>query len=301
MTGASDPHTGVGFIGLGIMGRPMAVNLRRAGVPLSVWNRSAEACGALRAEGAEVAASAHDVLRRCRIVVMMLQSAEAIDAVLGPVGARTDALRDTILVNMGTVSPEYSRALADDVAAAGGAFVEAPVSGSRKPAEEAALVGMLAGDPAAVAEAGPVIRLMCASTTYCGEVPAALSMKLAVNVFLLTTVAGLAESFHFAAQQGLDLDVLRTLLDAGQMSSPISRVKTEKLVRGDETAQASIRDALANSVLVTDAARAAGTATPLVDLCRALYAEAADQGAAALDMSSVLRALQARTAAAPEG
>jgi 3-hydroxyisobutyrate dehydrogenase len=282
----------VGFIGLGIMGQPIARNLRRAGVPLTVWNRSRPAVEALVADGARAAASVDQVFARSRIVFVMLANADALDAVLGPAGARrTDLFAGRVLVNMGTVAPEYSQRLAADVAAAGGHYVEAPVSGSRVPAEQAALVGMVAGDREIVDEVRPLLEHVCSGVTVCGAVPAALTMKLAVNVFLIATVTGLAESFHFAQRQGLDLDVLRSLLDAGQMSSAISRVKTGKLIDGDLSPQASIRDVLANNVLITEAARAAGIATPVLDASEALYGEAAASGEGDLDMIGVVRAI----------
>ena len=94
--------------------------------------------------------------------------------------------------------------------------VEAPVSGSRTPAENGELVAMLAGDPDAVAEVRPLLAPMCRQTFLCGAVPGALHMKLAVNLYLITMVTGLAEAAHFAGQHGLDLERFVAVLDAGQ-------------------------------------------------------------------------------------
>ena len=287
----------VGFVGLGIMGEPMALRLARAGVPLVVWNRSPRAVDTLSRAGAEVAGSVTEVFQRSRIVILMLANTDAIDAVLGPAGQRRRELFDgKTVVNMGTVPPAYSQQLDSEVRAAGGVFVEAPVSGSRRPAEDGALVGMLAGSGRAVGEVSPVIEHLCASVTYCGEVPAALTMKLSVNVFLIAVVTGLAESFHFAQQHGLSLDALRQVLDVGQMSSPISRLKSEKIVADDWAPQAAIRDVLMNSALITDAARGRGIASPLLDVCRDLYDEAVLRGDGSLDMAAVIRAITDRTA-----
>jgi len=276
----------IGFVGLGLMGRPMAVNLLRSGVPLTVWNRSAEALEALVAEGAHAAGSASELVAACDVVVLMLGGEEAIDTTLAGVAARPGQ----VVVNMGTVSPGYSAALAARIEADGARFVEAPVSGSRRPAEERALVGMIAGDPEAVTRVRPLVELLCASVTDCGVVPQALRMKLAANTFLIALVTGLAEAFHFADRHGLDLAALRGILDAGQMASPISRVKTEKLVSGELSPQASIRDVLMNAELIVDAARAAGIASPLLDASRELYATATARGDGELDMIGVWRA-----------
>lgn len=284
----------VGFIGLGIMGLPMARNLLRAGFPLLAWNRSPGPARDLADEGAMIAADPPAVFARCRVVVLMLADEPAVDAVLRRGTPEFASVRDSVMVQMGTFSPGYSRALAAEVTAAGGHYVEAPVSGSRGPATEGTLVAMLAGDPAAVAEAIPIIDAMCGQRFDCGAVPSALITKLAVNLFLITQVTGLAESFHFAAWHDLDPALLRDILDAGPMASAVSRAKTAKLADGDFTAQAAIGDVHKNCVLVDDAARAAGAADPLLRVCRELFRESAALGDHGQDMAAVIRAIAAR-------
>jgi 3-hydroxyisobutyrate dehydrogenase len=198
----------LGFIGLGVMGQPMALNLARAGTTLAVWNRSADKSKPLRAAGARVAASPAEVFRRARVVILMLVDGAAIDAVLGRGTPEFGPnVAERIIVHMGTTSPDYTRELEADVRAAGGGYVEAPVSGSRKPAEAGRLVAMLAGERAAIEEVGPLLQPMCHKTVICGPVPNALLMKLSVNLFLNTMVACLAE----AARQS---DLASPLLDA---------------------------------------------------------------------------------------
>jgi 3-hydroxyisobutyrate dehydrogenase len=135
---------------------------------------------------------------------------------------------------------------------------------------------------------------MCRATFTCGPVPQALTMKLAVNIFLITTVTGLAETFAFAGRTGLDLELLRSILDAGQMASGISRVKTAKLAARDFEIQAGIADVLKNNDLVLDAAHAAGAPVPLIEVCRRLYAETLALGHGGEDMAAVVKALEAR-------
>ncbi|MGQ7296586.1 NAD(P)-dependent oxidoreductase [Quadrisphaera sp. KR29] len=286
----------VGFAGLGIMGAPMAGHLLRAGVPLTVWNRSEAPALALEAAGARRARDVADLFASSDVVILVLAGADAVDAVLGALGERRgELLAGRTVVNTGTLAPERSRRLAEQLAAAGAVLVEAPVSGSRRPAEEASLVGMTAGPREAVERVTPLLRCFCASTTHCGEVPAALTLKLAVNTFLVALVTGLAESFHFAAAHGLDPSLLQRVLDAGQMSSPISRVKSAKLVAQDWAPQASLADVLMNASLITDAARAAGVASPLLDVCRDLCAEGVARGDGALDVAAVVRAIADRS------
>jgi 3-hydroxyisobutyrate dehydrogenase len=287
----------IGFIGLGVMGQAMALNLARAGTQLIVWNRSGERCEPLRAAGATVAESPDDIFRKARVVILMLADGDAVDAVLGrgTPQFRTNVAQHTI-VHMGTTSPEYSRGLEADIRAADGSYVEAPVSGSRKPAEAGQLVAMLAGDSAAVESVRPLLQPICHQTTVCGPVPSGLLMKLAVNLFLITTVTGLAEAAHFAEQHGLDMQQFRAVVDAGQMASAISRVKILKLVTRDFDVQASITDVLKNNRLVAEAAREAKVASPLLDVCYALFGETLALGHGHADMAAVVHAIEARTA-----
>jgi 3-hydroxyisobutyrate dehydrogenase len=224
----------IGFIGLGTMGAPMALNLRRAGQPLMVWNRTPERTAPLREAGAVVAADVGDVFERCNTVLLMLENEGATDAVLGRgTEAFTRRVDGHCVVSMGTTSADYSFRLSQDITTAGGCLVEAPVSGSRKPAETGQLVGMLAGPPEEIERLRPLLSPICKQLFDCGAVPAALQMKLAVNTFLITMVTGLAEAAHFAARHGLDMDRFADILNAGPMASDVSRVKIDKLRNRD--------------------------------------------------------------------
>ena len=269
----------VGFLGLGVMGRPMATNLVKAGVDLVVWSRSgSDLPGALAATGPA------EVVARAGTIFVMLAGAPAIDAVLGP---DLDLTGRTI-VHMGTTAPEYSARLGARITAAGGRYVEAPVSGSRGPAEAGQLVAMLAGDPADRDRVRPLLAPMCRDVFDCGPVPQGLLMKLAVNTFLISMVTGLAEAFHFADGHGLDRALLRDVLNAGPMASFVSRGKATKLVDNDYAVQASIRDVHYNNRLIVEAARATGIPAPLLEVCRRLYAETEAQGHGAADMAAVI-------------
>jgi 3-hydroxyisobutyrate dehydrogenase len=290
----------VGFIGLGVMGRPMALRLAAAGTPLVVWNRTPHRTEPLRAAGAEVAADADAVFARADVVLLMLADEEAVDSVLG---RGTPALAARVagrtVVHMGTTSPEYSHALETDIRAAGGRYVEAPVSGSRVPAEEGQLVAMLAGEEAAVDVVRPLLAPMCRETFVCGAAPSALLMKLSVNLFLITQVTGLTEAYHFAERQGLDRRLFLDVLDAGPMASAVSRMKAPKLRERDFSVQAAALDVLKNNRLIAEAARKTRLASPLLDVCHALFEETVAQGYGGEDMVAVLRAIETRTAEAP--
>lgn len=281
----------VGFIGLGSMGGAIALNLAKAGTPLVVWNRSPGKTEAVAAAGAEVAPDAAEVFARAGTVILMLTDEHAVNEVLRQGG---EHLKDRVIVQMGTIPPEASLALDRDIRAAGGSYVEAPVSGSRKPAEESQLVAMLAGEAETVESVRDLLKPICRESIVCGEVPKALTMKLAVNILLIATATGLAESVHFARRNGLDLAQLAAVLNGGQMASGITRVKLPKLIDRDFSIQAAIPDVLKNASLIADAAQAAGIAAPLTDLCRDLYRETLELGHDQADMAAVVTAFEAR-------
>jgi 3-hydroxyisobutyrate dehydrogenase len=294
------PSAAIGFVGLGTMGEAMALNLVKAGTPLTVWNRSCARSEILAKAGASVAPEPDDLFARCETVILMLADGAAIDAVLARGDRAFDArVKGHTLINMATVPPDYSKALEADIRVAGGRYVEAPVSGSRKPAEAGQLVAMLAGRPEDIAAIRDLLAPMCRQSFDCGTVPGALLMKLAVNLFLITLVTGLAEATHFAERNGLDIARFMAVLDAGPMASDVSRVKGAKLLNGDFTRQAAISDVLKNNRLVVEAARAAGIASPLIDACFALYAQTETMGLGEQDMVAVIRAIERQTSMLP--
>jgi 3-hydroxyisobutyrate dehydrogenase len=286
----------LGFIGLGTMGRPMALNLTRAGHPLTVWNRSRHKCVPLRDAGATVVDGVADVFRRSDVVFLMLIDSAAIDDVLRR-GTPSFAaiLSGRTVVNMSSVEPDYSRRLEKDIEDVGGRFVEAPVSGSRVPAETGQLVAMVAGDQSVVADVLPLLRPMCHEVVFCGSAGSGLRMKLAVNIFMLVLATGLAEAVHFADCQKLDRQLLQKVLNAGPMASAFSRMKLAKLVANDYSAQALAHDGCNSTRLITNAARDAHIATSLMNVCRQLYEETVGLGHGSNDMIAVIRAIEARS------
>jgi 3-hydroxyisobutyrate dehydrogenase len=288
----------VGFIGLGTMGQPMALNLVRGVPSLVVWNRTPDRSAPLRSAGAQVAASVADLFDHAEVVLLMLANGGVIDTVLlRGTPAFESRVSGRTIVPMGTVSPEYSDQLGSDIRAAGGRYVEAAVSGSRGPAEAGQLVAMLAGDDEDLDVVKPLMASMCRDVVVCGQVPNAITMKLAVNLYLIAMVTGLAEAYHFASRHDLDLARFVSVLDAGPMASVVSRGKAAKLLKGDFEVQASVTDVFYNNRLIADEARRSGVTSPLLDVCLSLFAEAEALGLGSSDMVAVVQAIGARTEA----
>ena len=295
--GTSSPlGSRIGFIGLGTMGQPMALNLVRAGTPLLVWNRNPEKAAPLAAAGAQVASTASEVFQGAQTIILMLANSEAMDAVLERgTPAFATFVHERTIVHMGTTAPDYSGSLAKDIQQAGGRYIEAPVSGSLKPAETGQLLAMVAGEPAVAEAVRPLLAPMCRESIVCGPVPNALSMKLAVNLLTFTNLVGLAEAFHYAARQHLDLAQFGAILSASPLSSDLLRMKVPKLVERDFSAQAAIVNVLEVIPFVVNTAQHSTAATPLLDAAHNVCLQAASLGYNSLDIMAVLHAFEERS------
>ena len=283
----------VGFIGLGTMGLPMARNLARHGIALNVWNRTHKAPDAFPGGcDVEFARSPRAVLRGSRTSILMLLNQDAVDAVLERnTAAFAENVEGKTIIGMGSVDPSYSVALASDIARAGGTYLEAPVSGSRVPAENGQLVCLLGGDRAVADAAAPLLRPMCKDQIHCGAAGDALRMKLAINLYLCSSLVALAEATNFARKAGLPLDKFNQAVTAGPLSSDFVTIKLPKMIESDFAVQAGVADAHMSTCLIrTEAARLC-SATPQLDVSSDLYARAVEALGPKVDMSSVISVL----------
>ncbi|KAG7286011.1 hypothetical protein NEMBOFW57_008308 [Staphylotrichum longicolle] len=270
------------------MGTPMALNLSKR-FPLTVWNRSESKYPPFVQTGAKTGATPLHVVRQSDIIFMMLFDEHAIRSILTDDLKR--AFHNKTLVNSSSVSVEFSRYLSEEVRSAGGDFIEMPVSGSKVPAEQGRLVGMMAGDRAAADRIRTYVEPMTSAAVYCGPIGSGLKTKYAVNNFLITMTAGLAESMNLARAQGLDLDAFGQVLEAGPMASAYSKLKVGKMLSQDWSAQAGIRDCYNSTQLIQAAAEAANTQAPLIQLCGSLYKQAIESGLGDEDMIAVVKCL----------
>ncbi|KAL4779083.1 putative NAD binding NADP oxidoreductase coenzyme F420-dependent [Aspergillus varians] len=276
----------IGFLGLGVMGLPMALNLARH-YPLTAWNRSASKNAPITQAGGTISPTPSAVLANSDIIFSMLFDGPALQSLFDT--SFTTALHGKILINTSSVPVECNVSLAAQVHAAGGSFFEMPVSGSRGPAEQGQLVGMLAGDEALAQKILPIVKPMTRAAIYCGEIGQGLRMKYAVNLYLITMMGGLAEAMNLAQAQGLDVGAFGKVLDAGPMASDYSRHKVGKMLRGDWTAEAAVKDCFNLTRLISDASDEAGTSSPIIDLVGELYGRAKEMGLEGEDMSALMK------------
>ena len=283
----------VGLAGLGTMGLPIARRLLATGIDLGVWNRSPAPAAVLASEGARVADGFDTLLAAHDIVLLMLVNEAAADAVLRRSG---DALgvdvTGKLIVQMGTTSLDHSRSLQHAIEARGGRYVEAPISGSRIPAESGELVAMIAGAPDDKARLAPLFERFTANIVDCGAVPQALAMKLASNFLLGPIMVGLVDATAFARRAGLDLALFAEVLLGGQMASPIVRTKLTKLLADDHSPHAALGNVILSADTALEAGRALGLDQTLLDHCRTRFVAAIDAGLADEDVSALEKMLR---------
>ena len=176
------PGTRIGFLGLGMMGMPMALNLART-FPLTVWNRSSSKYPALTQAGATIGTTPSQVVEKSDVIFTMLFDGPAIQSIVDE--RFKSAIRGKTLVNTSSVPVDFSRRLAEQINEAGGDFIEMPVSGSKVPAEQGQLVGMMAGDPETAERVKPFVRPLTKAAVYCGPIGSGLKTKYAVNLLSL--------------------------------------------------------------------------------------------------------------------
>jgi 3-hydroxyisobutyrate dehydrogenase-like beta-hydroxyacid dehydrogenase len=225
----------IGFVGRGIMGSAMAVNLQKAGYRLTVWNRAADKCNQLRANGALVAISPKAVAESCDLVISMLADPAAVLSVRdGADGIIAGLKAGTGYIDMSTVDQETAQQSAQACLAKGALFLEAPVAGSRKPAEDATLTIMAAGDRTLYDKAYPLFEKMGKKILFLGEVGNAARMKLTNNLIMGGMLTAFCEGMALAAKTGLDTGQMLEILDSGAMSNPMFRLKGPLIAQKNE-------------------------------------------------------------------
>ena len=226
----------IGWIGLGNMGTPMVKNLVKAGFDVTVYNRSADKSAALRKEvNIKIAPSPAALLATSDVIFTMLSDDHAVKQVYegeNNVFSETPG-KELTMVDMSTVSPETTLYLAGLCAEKGISYLDAPVAGSVKPAEEAQLVIMVGGDEQVYAKVKPAFDVLGKMSVYLGENGKANVAKLSVNLMLGVVAQGLAEAVIFARKNGLTAEQLLPLINASAVGGGLTRMKTENIINND--------------------------------------------------------------------
>ena len=225
----------IGFIGLGIMGSAMAKNLLKAGLSVTVWNRSQDKCAPLQELGATVEATPRSLAENSDVVIAMMATPDAVIAVRdGAEGIIAGLSSGKGYVDMSTVDAETSLESARLANAKGALFLEAPVAGSRKPAEDATLTIMTAGDKELYESSLPILEKMGKKILFLGDTGKAARMKLANNLVMCGALTALCEGLALAEKSGLDTAQLLEVLDSGAIANPMFRLKGPQIAANKE-------------------------------------------------------------------
>jgi len=283
----------VGFIGLGIMGQPMARNVAKGDFQLTVFNRTSEKAAPLADAGATVASTPKAVAEASDVIILMLAGPEAIDAVLeGPDGLMAAMQAGQTLVNMSTVSPQYARQLADKLSAQSAVAIDAPVSGSRKPAEEGAMVILAGGPQDRVTGLEPLFTCMGKKVVYCGEAGQGASMKMAVNLLLGIMAAGLSEAVNLGQKCGLDTATMLETMLAGPMGCALFEFKKPMLIDDRFSAQFPLKHMTKDIRFALQTADENGAMAPIGHTVFQLYRQSMGQGLAEQDFAAVKKVFE---------
>jgi 3-hydroxyisobutyrate dehydrogenase len=287
---APTDRAGVAVLGTGIMGSAMASNLVAAGLPTTVWDRSAAATAPLAAAGAVVAASRWDAIRDVQLVITMLPDAEVVDSVMFAGGPPPFAPGAT-WAQMGTIGVSATAALAARIGRVRPdvTFIDAPVSGSKGPAEAGQLVILASGPAAAEPIVAPAFAAIGRKTVWLGAAGQGSRMKLVVNSYLSFLIEGVAETLELGHRLGIDPAGLAAVLEGGPLDAPLADAKLRKIARGDFTPEFPLEWALKDVDLAIGAAD--GGSLPMLAALSRQWHTAVEAGYGRDDVSAARLAL----------
>ncbi len=210
----------IGFVGLGIMGLPMAGHILDAGYPLTVYNRTRSKAEELGTRGAKVADSPAEVAAASKVIITIVSDSPDVEEVVaGPQGVMDRIGADSVVIDMSTISPQVERQLDEQLRAKGCTLVDAPVSGGDVGARNATLAIMAGGDKTAFDRVRPILEVMGKTITYCGPVGNGQLTKLSNQILVSVTLLGVSEAITFAKKNGLDAQVMIEAVKGGAAGS----------------------------------------------------------------------------------
>jgi 2-hydroxy-3-oxopropionate reductase len=283
----------IGFIGLGIMGKPMLRNLRKAGHELLAYDVVAASVDAVVGEGVERGSSCKDVAASTDVVITMLPDGPEVEqAVLGPGGVLEGAHKGLTLVDMSSISPLVSQKLAAACAPKGVAFLDAPVSGGEPKAIDGTLAIMVGGDQATFDKVLPLLRLMGSSAVLTGGVGAGNVTKLANQIIVAGNIAAMSEALVLADRCGVDSEVVFNAIKGGLAGSTVLNAKAPMVIARNFKPGFRIRlhqKDLRNALLTAESKK---VALPLTSLVQQMLIALMNQGSGDLDHSAIVKFIE---------
>jgi 2-hydroxy-3-oxopropionate reductase len=283
----------IGFIGLGIMGRPMARNLIKAGYPLVVHNRSRATVEELAGAGAKAATSPREVAGSCDVLITMLPNSPDVEQVaLGKDGIIEAARRGLIFVDMSTISPIVTQKVGKALEPKGVQMLDAPVSGGEKGAIEGTLSIMVGGDKSLFDQVLPIFQAMGKTITYLGPLGFGGFTKLANQIIVAVNLTALGEALTLARKAGLDRELTLKALAGGLAGSRCLDQKASNYVQGSYKPGFKVDLHYKDLGLIMEAARALGVPLPTTAVVQELFNALRVRGRGQLDHSAVITLLE---------
>ena len=290
MNVAIGPQTKIGFIGLGLMGRPMGMNLLKAGFPLTVWNRTPARAHELVAAGAYLAASPSELAARSELVISIVSDPPALEEVLwGANGAMQAFQPGSIYMDSSTVSPDLVRKIAAACAEREVRFLDAPVTGGDWGAKKGELLFMVGGDAQTLTDLEPVLRVLGKKWFHLGPNGAGQTIKLAMNLILALQVDALAEALALVTGAGLAGEKLVEVLQSSMARSGVLDVKAPNLLKGEYTPSFPLRLMHKDLRLALELAKEKNVELPAAAAAYKTYSAVKDAAKEDLDYSAVMK------------
>jgi 3-hydroxyisobutyrate dehydrogenase len=281
MTSSDQPT--VALLGTGTMGLPIGLNLLKAGLPLRAWNRSTDKAAPLAAHGAAVTESPGDAVAGAGVVVTMLYDLASVGEVMRQAAGQFQP--GATWIQLSTVGVEGTAELAELAAELGLVLVDAPVLGTKKPAEDGTLTVLASGPEASRAGCEPVFQAIGARTLWLGEAGEGSKLKLVANAWVLAVLEGIAESLTLADSLGLDPNLFLQAVSGGAMDAPYVQLKGNQMLKGDWTPAFAAGGAAKDAGLILQAAGNAGVQMPITQAARGFLQQAIEDGHGDSDMA----------------
>jgi 3-hydroxyisobutyrate dehydrogenase-like beta-hydroxyacid dehydrogenase len=285
----------LGFIGLGMMGLPMAQRLSKAGSQFAVFNRTKSKAESLLSEGALWRDTPSSVASSSDIIFSMVSNPDALrDIALGPDGVLTGLKSGSIHIDSSTVSPSITRDLAAQYAGRGCFFLHAPVLGSVPQATDGTLLMFAGGDDAAYRTAEPYLHLLAKQIWRFDLPEQATHMKLICNLFIAGMITTLGQALMFAEKANVDQGMMLDIIGHSQLSSPMYQTKGSSIVQNNFSPRFFLEHMLKDVNLMLDAARDIHAPLPAIEIAQQLFVEAHRAGYGREDYSAVVKVIRAK-------
>ncbi len=287
----SDLHsTKIGFIGLGLMGKPMSRNLKKAGAEVTVFNRSRPAMEELEKEGFKIADTPAMVAENCDLVICMVSDTPAVETVLfGNQGVVHGIRRGCTVIDMGTTEVQATRHFAIKLKEHSVDFVDAPVSGGQLGAIDASLSIMVGANNATFQLVKPILQTLGSRVTHIGDVGCGQIAKAANQIIVGLTISAVAEAFAVAKRGGADLDRVWQALNGGFAGSKILQLHGRRMIENRYCPGGTAKTQKKDLEQALEYAAAIGIQLPSTQLCRDRYEELVQSGDGELDHSALFR------------